>query len=89
MVLGTSCWMACHSILGDQKLNSVHLSLHENIMNVDEMDGKWKVETGPFFFFPSEISQFHSISIQTSTSAHGLCFWFLISIFPAIFQGHS
>ena len=51
MVLGTSCWMACHSILGDQKLNSVHLSLHENIMNVDEMDGKWKVETGPFFFF--------------------------------------
>lgn len=29
---------------------SVHLSFHENLVNADEMDGKWKVETGAFFF---------------------------------------
>ena len=33
-----------------KKTSSVHLSFHENLMNVDEMNGKWKVETGAFFF---------------------------------------
>lgn len=47
-----------------KKTSSVHLSFHENLMNVDEMDGKWKVESGNWsFFFPSENYQFHSISI--------------------------
>ena len=65
-----------------KKKSSVHLSFHENLVNADEMDGKWKVETGAFFF-PSEISQFHSISIQTSTSAHALCFLVLDLHFPS------